>query len=99
MFDYSGAAAEAALLSSIRSDLHSGLFTDAAGMIIIVGDNTAKVCLGYIDTGSSVILEPMLVGDINHDGIVNAGDLTLMSGIGSSPAGFGQTATSTTTVR
>ena len=43
--------------------------------------NGAKVGLGYIDDlTSSITVEPMLVGDINHDGIVDSGDLTLLSG-------------------
>ena len=78
VFDYSGTAAEVALLSSIRSDLHSGLFEDTMGGTLHSG---ANVTLGYIDNGSSAItVEPMLVGDVNHDGVVNGGDLTLMSG-------------------
>ena len=77
VFDYSGTAAEASLLSSIRSDLHLSLFEDTIGGTLPSG---ANIGLGYMDNGSSFSVEPMLLGDLNHDGIVNTGDLTLMSG-------------------
>jgi autotransporter-associated beta strand protein len=75
VFDYSGS--DASLLATIRSDLKNGVIKDTlAGDIIVLSGGT--VTLGYLDTGSSVIVEPMLAGDANHDGMVNASDLAAL---------------------
>ena len=72
VFDYSGS--DASLLASIRTDLKNGVIKDTLAGNAIPGGGT--VALGYIDNGSSKItIEPMLAGDADHNGTVNASDL------------------------
>ena len=74
VFDYSGS--DASLLASIRSDLKNGVIKDT-----LAGDAfpaAAMLPSAISTTARRITIEPMLAGDADHDGTVNASDLATL---------------------
>lgn len=73
-------------LSTIRSYLQSGYDNgkwDGSGINSSLAATTPGTAIGYVDTGSEIILQFTWLGDANLDGIVDASDLALISPTGS----------------
>jgi hypothetical protein len=78
---YSSSSVRSSILSTLISGYAQGAWT-GTGIISSTAASMRGTTLGYIDTGSQMLIDYTWIGDANLDGVVNAGDLSAMSPTG-----------------
>jgi hypothetical protein len=78
---YSSPSVRSSILSSLISGYAHGAWT-GSGIISSTATSVRGSTLGYIDTGSQMLIDYTWIGDANLDGVVNTSDLSAMSPTG-----------------
>jgi probable HAF family extracellular repeat protein len=76
--DYVGSSAAGEIQALLKSGYNKGAWNGASGIISTAASFAQGTSVGYIDTGSSVIVKYTWLGDLNLDGTVTSADLTIM---------------------
>ncbi|HWB53468.1 MAG TPA: dockerin type I repeat-containing protein [Tepidisphaeraceae bacterium] len=89
VIDYGNTVNSTTPAATIRQYLASGYdhgYWDGSGIISSIASAAAGTTLGYVDTGSQILVEYTWIGDVNLDGVVDNLDVAAMAQIGTADA-------------